>query len=53
MMPPKYIREIGAEMWEGMKVCANFARNSDLGPSKTADKEHIREMKWLERNIES
>ena len=51
MMPPRYIREIGAEMWEGMKVCADYARNADLGPSKTAEEEAVNEQAWLERNI--
>ena len=39
MMPAKYIRKIGEEMWEGMKVCAKYARNEPLGPSKTSDEE--------------
>lgn len=51
MMPPKYIREIGAEMWEGMRVCAEHARKAYLGPSKTAKKEAIHEKAWLERNV--
>ena len=48
MMPPKYIKEIGAEMWEGMRVCADLARNTYLGPSRTAKQEKILEARWLE-----
>ena len=47
MMPEKYIRRIGEEMWEGMKVSAKYARNSGLGPSKTATEEEVRERVWL------
>ena len=36
-----------AEMWEGMKVSAKYARNSALGPSKTATEEEVRERVWL------
>ena len=51
MMPERYIRQIGEEMWEGMKVCAGFARNSELGPSKTSEKEAIYERQWLARQV--
>ena len=50
MMPEKYIRRIGEEMWEGMKVSAKYARNSELGPSKTASDEDIHERRWLSNN---
>ena len=54
MMPAKYIRKIGEEMWEGMKVCAKYARNEPLGPSKTSDEEEIMTNRWLaERSIET
>ena len=47
MMPEKYIRRIGEEMWEGMKVSAKYAKNSALGPSKTATEEDVLERVWL------
>ena len=50
MMPEKYIRRIGEEMWEGMKVSAKYARNSELGPSKTAAEEQLHERTWLSNN---
>ena len=50
MMPEKYIQRIGEEMWEGMKVSAKYARNSELGPSKTASDEDIHERRWLSNN---
>ena len=54
MMPAKYIRKIGEEMWEGMKVCAKYARNEPLGPSKTSNEEEIMTNRWLaERSIET
>ena len=53
MMPSRYIRKIGEEMWEGMKVCAKYAREEPLGPSKTADEEEIHTNRWLaERAIQ-
>ena len=48
-MPEKYIKEIGEEMWEGMKVCADQARRTELGPSKTAKEEDKREQAWLQQ----
>lgn len=51
MMPEKYIRRIGEEMWEGMKVSARYARKSELGPSKNAEKEELNERRWLAQNI--
>jgi len=50
MMPEKFIRRIGEEMWEGMKVSAKYARNTELGPSKTATEEKVHERKWLSNN---
>ena len=47
MMPSRYIRKIGEEMWEGMKVCAKYAREEPLGPSETADEEEIHTDRWL------
>ena len=52
MMPEKYIRRIGEEMWEGMKVSARYARKSELGPSKAAEKEELNERRWLAQNIQ-
>ena len=52
MMPEKYIRRIGEEMWEGMKVSARYARKSELGPSKAAKKEELNERRWLAQNIQ-
>ena len=52
MMPEKYIRRIGEEMWEGMKVSARYARKSELGPSKNAEKEELNERRWLAQNIQ-
>ena len=54
MMPAQYIRKIGEEMWEGMKVCAKYARNEPLGPSKTSNEEEMMTNRWLaERSIET
>ena len=52
MMPPQFIRKIGEEMWEGMKVSAKYARKEPLGPSKTAAKEQENTERWLaERSL--
>ena len=49
-MPERFIGEIGEEIWEGMRVCAEQARNTYLGPSKTAAEEARIEAEWLKES---